>query len=87
VKFGDFFMETSPSFGIENFQNLLEELHQQGLLTKISEPGEYIPSIGKRTIDLRYGISIKGIKYLSSFEQAIKNKTAVSLAEIEKEVE
>ena len=66
VEFGNFFFEIGPSFGIENFRMLLEELHQQGLVTKIDEPGKFIPSLGVGTRDLRYGISIEGIKYLKN---------------------
>jgi len=84
VKFGDFFMEISPSFGIDNFKNLLEELHQQELLSKISEPGEFIPSIGMRTVDLRYGISLKGIEYLKSSKISIEK---INMEKLDKVVE
>ena len=76
IKFGEFFIEISPSFGIDNFRNLLEELHQQDLLTKISEPGEFIQSIGMRAVDLRYGISLKGIEYLKSSAILSESKMA-----------
>jgi hypothetical protein len=66
IEFGNFFLEINPSFGIESFRMLLEELHQQGLVTKIDEPGKFIPSLGVATRDLRYGISIEGIKYLKN---------------------
>lgn len=64
VDFGDFFMEISPSFGIDNFRNLLDELYQQGFLTKIEQPGRFVPSLGIRTLELKYGVSLKGIEYL-----------------------
>jgi hypothetical protein len=86
VKFGDFFMEISPSFGIDNFKNLLEELHQQELLTKISEPGDFIQAIGMRTIDLRYRISFKGIEYLKFFKST-PEKEIFNVKEIDKTVE
>lgn len=66
VEFGNFFLEIGPTFGIDNFRMLLEELHQQGLVTKIDEPGKFIPSLGLSTRDLRYGISIAGINYLKN---------------------
>jgi hypothetical protein len=64
VDFGDFFMQIGPSFGIDNFRNLLDELCQQGYLTKLEQPGRIVPSLGIRTLDLRYDISLKGIEYL-----------------------
>lgn len=64
IDFGDFFMHIGPSFGIENFRSLLDELHQQGYVTKLEQPGRIVPSLGIRTLDLKYGISLKGIEYL-----------------------
>lgn len=69
VKFGDFFMEISPSGGIDSFRNLLDELTHDGLLSRTSEPGGSVPGLpGYQTIDLRYSISLKGIKYLKENE-------------------
>ncbi|MBF4472720.1 SEFIR domain-containing protein [Flavobacterium sp. HJJ] len=84
IEFGKFFLEISPSFGIENFRMLLDELNQQGLITKIDEPGEFIPSIGLSTRDLRYGLSIEGIKYLKSnpMEKTIDSTTLNNVNEI-----
>lgn len=74
VKFGDFFMEISPSGGIDSFRNLLDELTNDGLLSRTSEPGGSVPGLpGYQTIDLRYSISLKGINYLKENE-IIKSK-------------
>lgn len=74
VKFGDFFIEISPSGGIDSFRNLLDELTNDGLLSRTSDPGGSIPGLpGYQTIDLRYSISLKGIKYLKENE-IIKSK-------------
>ncbi len=65
VKFGNLFMEISPSGGIDSFRNLLDELHENGLVTKQEMPGESVPLFPHlRTIDMRYGISLKGMQYL-----------------------
>ena len=77
IAFGDFFMEIGPSFGIDGFRDLMEELHQQGLLTKLESPGRFIPTFGFRTVDLRFGISVKGIDYLK------KNKAKIVMQESE----
>lgn len=66
IAFGDFFMEIGPSFGIDGFRDLMEELYQQGLLTKLESPGRIVPSLGFRTVDLRFGISVSGIEYLKN---------------------
>ncbi|GAB3899980.1 SEFIR domain-containing protein [Spirosoma agri] len=66
VEFGKFFLEAGQGFGIDNFRNFLDELHQEGLVTKLEKPGEYIPIIGRSALDLRYGISIAGTQYLKS---------------------
>ena len=69
IKFGDFFMEISPSGGIDSFRNLLDELTNDGLLSRTSDPGNSVPGLpGYQTIDLRYSISLKGIKYLKENE-------------------
>jgi len=67
VSFGDFFMEIGPSFGIDGFRDLMEELFQQGLLTKLESPGRVVPELGVRTVDLRFGISVNGIEYLKNY--------------------
>jgi hypothetical protein len=65
VKFGHFFLEISPGGGIDSFRNLLDELHENGLLSKTSEPDGNIPGFpGLRTVDLKYSISLKGIRHL-----------------------
>ena len=65
VKFGDFFLEISPGGGIDSFRNLLEELNEIGLVSKTSEPGGNVPGFpGLQTVDLRYSISLKGIRHL-----------------------
>lgn len=71
VDFGDFFMYIGPNFGIDNFRNLLDELHQQGYISKIEQPGRLIPSLGIRTLDLKYGISLKGIEYLKKISYSM----------------
>jgi len=69
VKFGDFFMEISPSGGIDSFRNLLDELTNEGLLSRTSEPGGSVPGLpGYQTVDLRYSISLKGIRHLKEIE-------------------
>ncbi len=78
VDFGQFFMEISPSIGIDPFRELLNEMVQKGWLTKIEEPDGFLetwPHLPK--LDLRYGISIDGIEYLISLgliEEKFKNK-------------
>jgi hypothetical protein len=58
-------MEISPSGGIDSFRNLLDALNNYGLLSRTSEPGGSVPGLpGYQTIDLRYSIRLKGIKYL-----------------------
>jgi hypothetical protein len=65
VKFGDFFLEISPEGGIDSFRNLLDELHENGLVSKTSKTGDSVPGFPDlQTVDLRYSISVKGIKYL-----------------------
>ena len=64
VDFGEFFFEIGPSFGIDGFRDLLEEVHQQELLIKLETPGRFVPQLGFRTVELRFGISVKGIDYL-----------------------
>lgn len=74
IDFGKFFMEIAPTSGIENFKSLLEELYENKLVTKFSEPNGFAlgnPSLV--TLDLRYGISLKGIEYLKD-KNLIKNK-------------
>ncbi|MBL7868349.1 MAG: TIR domain-containing protein [Flavobacterium lindanitolerans] len=77
IAFGDFFLEIGPSFGIDSFRDLLEELYQQNLLTKLENSGKYIPELGIRTVDLRFGISVKGIEYLK------QNKSTVIMSKQE----
>lgn len=75
VDFGEFFFEIGPSFGIDGFRDLLEELHQQELLIKLETPGRFVPQLGFRTVELRFGISVKGIDYLKQkLTHAIINK-------------
>lgn len=75
VDFGEFFFEIGPSFGIDGFRDLLEELHQQELLTKLETPGRIVPQLGIRTVELRFGISVKGIDYLKQkLTSSIMNK-------------
>ncbi|MEG9327037.1 SEFIR domain-containing protein [Salinimicrobium catena] len=65
VDFGNLFMELMPTSGIDNFRDLLDELHENQLVTKKSEPNGHIqgmPHLVK--LDLRYGISLKGIEHL-----------------------
>lgn len=85
VKFGDFFMEVSPSGGIDSFRNLLDELHENHLVTKTSQDGQEVPGLhGYRTVDLRYTISLKGIEYLK--DQGLifsKNQRAMTKGEVE----
>lgn len=65
IKFGEFFLELMPNGGLDNFRNLLDELFENKLITRISEPGGSVSGLpGYTTIDLRYGISLKGINYL-----------------------
>lgn len=71
IAFGDFFMEVGPSFGIDGFRDLMEELFQQGLLTKLESPGRIVPALGVRTVDLRFGISVNGIEYLKNNKRII----------------
>src|SRR5690349_10811766 len=65
ILFGDLFMEMSPSGGIESFRSMLDELCEEGLLVKTTQTGSNVPGYqGLQTVDLRYGISVKGIRYL-----------------------
>jgi SEFIR domain len=67
IPFGDFFMEISPAGGLDAFRNLLDDLADQKLLTRISQPGEPIKELpGRSALDLRYGISINGINHLKT---------------------
>lgn len=70
VDFGNFFMEVSPSGGIESFRNLLDELTENGLLVKQSTPNGSVPGMPwLTTLDLRYGISLSGISHLKNSGQ------------------
>ena len=63
--FGNLFLELMPASGIENFQDLLNELHENKLVTKKSEPNGHVPGMPHLvTLDLRYGISLQGIEHL-----------------------
>jgi len=85
VKFGDFFMEVSPSGGIDNFRNLLDELHENKLVAKTSQEGQEVPGLpGYRTVDLRYTISLKGIEYLKD-RGLIFSKTQEVMTKVEVE--
>ena len=65
VSFGSFFLEVSPSGGIDDFRHLLDELQKQEFIMKSSEPSGGVPGFPHlQTIDLRYSVSIKGINYL-----------------------
>lgn len=65
IDFGNFFMELMPTSGIDSFRDLLDELFENRLVTKKSEPNGHIsgmPHLVK--MDLKYGISLKGIEHL-----------------------
>lgn len=65
VDFGNFFMELMPTSGIDNFRDLLDELYENQLVTKKSEPNGHIPGMPNLVkLDLRYGLSLKGIEHL-----------------------
>jgi len=67
VDFGNFFMEVSPTGGIDSFRNLLDELTENKLLVKQSTPNGSVPGMPwLNTLDLRYGISLSGITYLKN---------------------
>ncbi|HUC80954.1 MAG TPA: SEFIR domain-containing protein [Flavisolibacter sp.] len=78
VAFGAFFMEISPAGGIDSFRNLLDDLHQNGLVTKQENPGAPSPVLPHlRTVDLRYGISVKGIQFLKQQQATVVNQKAM----------
>lgn len=74
VDFGNFFMELMPTSGIDNFRDLLDELHENKLVTKKSEPNGNVPGMPHLVkMDLRYSISLKGIEHLKK-HNIIENK-------------
>lgn len=74
VDFGNFFMELMPTSGIDNFRDLLDELHENKLVTKKSEPNGHVPGMPHLVkMDLRYSISLKGIEHLKK-QNIIENK-------------
>ena len=65
ISFCDLFMKMVPSGGIDSFRSILDELCEEGLLVKTTQPGSNVRGYsGLQTVDLRYGISVKGIRYL-----------------------
>ena len=73
--FGNFFMELMPASGIDNFRDLLDELHENKLVTKKSEPNGHVsgmPHLVK--MDLRYGISLQGIEHLKKHNIILNRK-------------
>ncbi len=75
VVFGDFFMELSPAGGIDNFRDLLDELYSNQLVTRKSEDSGSVPGMPHlKTIDLRYGISLKGIEHLKNNQVLIEKQ-------------
>ena len=74
VDLGSFFMELMPTSGIDNFRDLLDELHENKLVTKKSEPSGRVPEMPHLVkMDLRYSISLKGIEHLKK-QNIIENK-------------
>lgn len=81
VDFGNFFMEVMPTSGIDNFRDLLDELYENKLVTKKSEPNGYVlgmPHLVK--MDLKYSISLKGIEHLK--KQNIIEKKNMELKDV-----
>lgn len=67
-------MELMPTSGIDNFRDLLDELHENKLVTKKSEPSGRVPEMPHLVkMDLRYSISLKGIEHLKK-QNIIENK-------------
>jgi hypothetical protein len=68
VDFGDFFMESGYAQGIDSFRKILEDMTEKGWLTKFEErTGKYALGMPHLPLlDLRFGIDIGGIDYLSS---------------------
>ncbi|MGB3342301.1 MAG: hypothetical protein WBA61_00180 [Aequorivita sp.] len=79
VKFGDFFIESGYTQGIISFRKALDDMYEKGWVTRYNEPtSRVIPELPHlQTMDLRYGIDISGIEYLSSLG-LIKDKFKIS---------
>jgi hypothetical protein len=67
VSFGNFFLDSGYSLGIDSFKDMLEEMYQKGWLTKSETPSGHVPGMPYlRTVDIKYGISLNGFNYLVS---------------------
>jgi len=65
LRLDSFFFEVGPTCGIENFQITLDELSDEGLISKSTKDGGGVPGLpGLRTLDIKYSITLKGIQYL-----------------------